>query len=164
MLFCLILFQRSLKLSLLLLILFSFSYLVCVFSIALSNSSLIHASISSMLLLNPYSIFFCLITISVWYLLIFSIFLLKFSLCSSILLLRLDSYDHLYDHYFDLFIKYIAYLHLIKLFLGICFLWFGTYCSVSSLCLSLCVRLYVLGEMATSLTLEGVILWRSSSV
>lgn len=70
-----------------------------------------------MLLLNPSSIFFCLITISVWYLLIFSIFLLKFSLCSSILLLRLDSYDH----YFELFTKYVAYVHLIKFFWGFAF-------------------------------------------
>ena len=77
--------QRFLKVYLLFLILFKFRSSVWVSCIALSSRSLI-CSISASLLLNPSSVFFSSVIISVWLFLMLSITLLKFSLGSSILL------------------------------------------------------------------------------
>ena len=57
-----------------------------VISTNLSSSSLIRSSTSSGQLLNPSSIVFSSVITSVWYFLIFSIALLKFLLCSFIIL------------------------------------------------------------------------------
>ena len=65
---------------------FFFIFLLWVIFIALSSSSLIHPSTSSGQLLNPSSIVFSSVITSVWYFLIFSIALLKFLLCSFIIL------------------------------------------------------------------------------
>ena len=77
--------QRPPKVFLILLILF-FLLLLWVFSIAVSSNSLICASNSSILLLNPSSVCFSPIIIYVWYFVIFPAPMLKFLLCSSILL------------------------------------------------------------------------------
>ena len=63
--------------------------------------------------------------------------LLKFSLFSSILL---QSSKHLYDDYLKYFIRQIAYLFHLALFLRVSLVFsFETYSSVSSYCLILCV-------------------------
>ena len=104
MLVCLLLFHRSLKLSSLF---YSFFFLLFSYNdFHLSSSSQISSSVSSNLLLIPYSIFLILVIVffsSVWIFLIFSNSLLKFSLCLSILIS--STFEHLYDHYLELFIE-----------------------------------------------------------
>ena len=69
--------------------------------------------------------------------LLYSNSLLKFSLFSSILL---QSSKHLYDDYLKYFIRQIAYLFHLALFLRVSLVFsFETYSSVSSYCLILCV-------------------------
>lgn len=71
--------------------------------------------------------------------------------------------EHLYDHHFEFFIRKfsisISFRSLSEV-LRVCVyvLLFGTYFSVSLFCLALCFC--ILGETATSLSLEGMALCR----
>ena len=124
-LFCLMLSHRSLKV-------FSFIYLfICLFvsfcilqvsSTAPSFRLVIYSYPSSSLLLNSSVIFFqynyyifqlsdhCLIHSYIFH------DFWKFSPCSFILLYLYEFGEHLYDHYFELFIRQITYLCSIKVF------------------------------------------------
>lgn len=88
-LFCLMLYHKSLRPSLL--FLFSFCCSVWMLFTALSSMLLIRSSASSNLLLNLSSVCFVIVfisfVISICYFLIFSIPLMKLSMCSSSLLL-----------------------------------------------------------------------------
>ena len=87
MLVCLILSQKSLKLSSFFKICFSFFSSAWVVSTALSFSLLFYSPVSSNLLLIPSSVFlFQLFFSSIWFFFIFSNSLLNSSLCSSVLL------------------------------------------------------------------------------
>lgn len=68
---------------------------------------------------------------------------------------------YLYDHYLNsLSGRLLSPFHEFFFLMDICLiLWFGTYSLISSFCLSVC--LYVLGETATSLSLEGVVLCKN---
>ena len=89
-------------------------YFVCLFGcpvwvsfIVLCSSWLICSSASSSLLLNPSSVFFSSFVTSVYYFLIFSISSLKFTL---FIHSPPEFGEHLYDHYFEFFIRCIVYL------------------------------------------------------
>ena len=107
----------------------------------LPSRSLI-CSASSIPILNPCNIFFssvlnCLLLTYCFY------------LFAEVIILFIHSFpkfhEHLYDQYFEQFIMYIAYFHFIYLFCcGFCLiLLIGTYSSVSSVCLSLCMFLCI---------------------
>ena len=126
----------------------------------MSSTSLICSSTSSNLLLNPSSVFFISVIIFLscdWFSLILYIYLLKFSLYSSILL-------HLVSMFMTITLKYfledcLSPFHLVP-FLRFCLiLSIGTYFS-SSFCLILCVSFYLLDKYATSLHLDVVALCR----
>lgn len=109
-------------------------------------SSLICSSALSNLFLNLYSIFFSSVIVcfsvisSVWYFLLYSLSLLKFSLCSSIL------FPSLLNNFMTIHLNSLSgrlLLYIIKIFLSFCLvLLFGIYFFVSSLCLTLflCIR------------------------
>lgn len=91
---------------------------------------------------TPLAYFFSLVKTSVWYFLTFIFSSLKFLLCSSVLLRTLSIFM---TNYFELFIRLVAYLCLIKVF----FWEFSMFFSLehillpllpNCLCLSLCVR------------------------
>ena len=119
--FFFMLYQRSLKISSYFLILFSFYHSVWIISIALSSSSLMCFSASSSLLLNPSSVFFSSIITSIWYFLIF--------LFVKVIIVFIPSSPKfsgpLYNRYFELLIKWVAYIHFIKVFFWGFVLFFG---------------------------------------
>lgn len=117
--------QRVFNASSLLFFLFFFSVRcsVWMFSIALPASLLVCASISSVLLSYPSTVFFSPVMTSVWYFLIFSISLLKFFLCPSSSSPKIS--EHFYDHYFESFITQVAYFQFIKIFFWGCVMYFG---------------------------------------
>ena len=136
--------QRSLKIPSLFRIHFLLCCFVWVISIALSSSLLIHACVSSVLLTNPSRVFFSSV---ITFVCCFPVYFFV-EVVSVVIRSSPEIGEHLYDHCFDLFIKYMAYLY-IGLFVGICLvLWFGTYSSVSS----------VLGRMVSSLSRKGIVL------
>lgn len=116
-LFHVILSQRSL--IFIFKIFFSFWCSVWVSFMTLSSSSLICICTSSCLLLNPSSVFFssifvffssdfCLVLscVSFLFVKVFSVFTHSWSEFS----------EDIYDHYFELFIRYVTYLHIIRSF------------------------------------------------
>ena len=92
----------------------------------MSSSLLIHSSALSTLLLNPSSLLFSSVMLffisvtSIWYLLIFSVSF--FVEVPPLLIPSSPEFgEHLYDHYFELFIRKITYLYFIKVCLFVCF-------------------------------------------
>ena len=127
----------------------------------LSSSLLICSTVSLNLLLHLYSIFYISVIVfftSDWVFHIFCISLLNFSLCSLII-------PNLVSHFMTIILNSsssrLFISTLLKPFLrfGLIFL-FGTYFSVSSFCLALCICFHILGKTAASLSLEGVVLCR----
>lgn len=103
-------------------------------------------------------VFFSSVITYVWYFVIFSTSLLKFSLCSSILFSKLVSI-FMAIALNSLSGRLLISTSLRSFFLGSA-LFFGLE-SVFSFCLSLCVYLYALGTIATSFSLEVVGLYKS---
>ena len=83
-------------------------------SIALSSSLLIHACVSSILLMNPSRVFSSSVKTFVC---CFPVYFFV-EVVSVIIHSSPEIGEHLYDHCFDLFIKYMAYLYFIKVFFG----------------------------------------------
>lgn len=90
-------------------------------SIALSSSLLIHACVSSILLMNPSRVFSSsVITSACCFLVYFFV-----EVVSAVIHSSPEVGEHLYDHCFDLFIEYMAYLYFIKVFFWGFALYFG---------------------------------------
>lgn len=104
-LLCLILSDRSLNLSPLFKILFSFCCSVWVSSTALSSKSLILSSASTSLLLDPSNIFFSSVRVFLSSMTCLVLYFL--SLCwHSVFIHSSPKFsEHLYEHYFELFIR-----------------------------------------------------------
>ena len=115
---------------------------------------------SSTLILNTCSVFFSWVITSVWFFLIFSISLLKFSLCSFILLKVwwASLWPLLWILYW---VDFLSLFHLVLFLRFYLIISTGTYSSASSFCLILCACFYVLGK---SSNLEGVALFRGYPV
>lgn len=160
----LVLLQRSHKLFVFVGFCFFF-FSVRVFSTTLSSRLVIQLSASSHILLFPSSVFFIAVVlffISDWLFLYFVSFLFFLSLCVSLtefICFSLQFIKHPYNYCFELYVGWIACLHLI-LFSGFCsVLSFGTFVCVSSFWLTLCVCFYVLGRSATSPCLDRIALF-----
>lgn len=138
---------------------FLFYFSVWMSSIALSSImlewSLTHSSTSSNLLLSPLQWFFSSVINSVLEFLCF--FLVQF--LTVFLHYSLKFIEYLYDHYFECFIKWIAYhCFYFSEVLFCCFNW-NSFCCLL-ICLIFCVCLYVLSKSVISPILEGVGLLR----
>lgn len=145
MLFCLMLSHLSFRLSSLKKIFFSFCCSLWVISTSLSSRLLIHSSFSLNLLLIPSTVFFpfsyCILQLCNFcmYFLLFSISLLKFSLCSSSLvsifkIIILNSLSGRLVTSVSLRSFFLRF-HLVLLF--------ETHSCVSSFCLTLCLFLCI---------------------
>lgn len=145
---------------------FFISLLVWVSSIVLSSSLLIYFSASSNLLLNSFRVFFSSAITYIWSFLEFSISLLKFSLCLSILLL--SSVSIFITITLNSLSRRLFIFILFSSFSGVLFCsWIETYSSSSSFCLQLCACFGVLGKSAMWFVLKewpylGVVLWGSA--